>query len=76
MVTRHTNKKKIASQEGIVLQQIILKSLAIERPAFRKLKDLTIAFAPRITLIAGHNGIGKSTILALVANGSGLTARK
>lgn len=76
MAPRHTNKKKLASQAGTVLQQITVKSLAIEQPAFRKLKDLTIEFAPRITLIAGHNGIGKSTILALVANGSGLTARK
>jgi hypothetical protein len=28
--------------------------------------------ADRVTLIAGHNGIGKSTILGLIANGSGV----
>lgn len=50
-----------------------LKKLTINEPSFRKLKKIEIEFAQRITLIAGHNGIGKSTILALVANGSGLT---
>lgn len=41
--------------------------------AFRKLKNLTIDIAPRITVIAGHNGIGKSTILGLIANCSGVS---
>ncbi|WP_282346405.1 ATP-binding protein [Pseudomonas sp. PS01301] len=50
-----------------------LTKLSISEPPFRKLKKIEFEFAPRITLIAGHNGIGKSTILALVANGSGLT---
>lgn len=50
-----------------------LKSLDVELPPFRKLKNIRLEFADRITLIAGHNGIGKSTILALIANGSGLT---
>lgn len=76
MVPRHTSKKKLAAQADINHQQITVKRLVIEQPAFRKLKDLTIEFSPRITLIAGHNGIGKSTILALVANGSGLTSKK
>lgn len=58
------------------MQKCTLKSLEIEQPPFRKLKNITVEFAERITLIAGHNGIGKSTILALVANGSGLTSRK
>ncbi|NKQ13510.1 AAA family ATPase [Pseudomonas sp. SST3] len=57
------------------MQKCTLKSLEIEQPPFRKLKNLTVEFAERITLIAGHNGIGKSTILALVANGSGLTSK-
>lgn len=50
-----------------------LESLKISLPPFRKLKEIEINFSDRITLIAGHNGIGKSTILGLVANGSGLT---
>jgi energy-coupling factor transporter ATP-binding protein EcfA2 len=53
-------------------KQITLSSIDFGRIAFRKLKKLRFAFAPRITLIAGHNGIGKSTILGLVASGSGL----
>ena len=39
-------------------------------PPFRMLKNLEISIASRITVIAGHNGIGKSTILGLIANGS------
>jgi ABC-type multidrug transport system ATPase subunit len=50
-----------------------LKTLNIDIPPFRKLKNIKLEFADRVTLIAGHNGIGKSTILALIANGSGLT---
>ncbi|MGF6595102.1 AAA family ATPase [Pseudomonas sp. 2835] len=76
MAPRHTSKKKLANQTSLNFQQISVKKLIIEQPAFRKLKNLTIEFAPRLTLIAGHNGIGKSTILALVANGSGLTTKK
>ncbi|NVN91868.1 MAG: AAA family ATPase [Desulfuromonadales bacterium] len=52
---------------------IKIKSLNFESPPFRKLGSISIPFAERITVIAGHNGIGKSTILALVANGSGLS---
>lgn len=52
---------------------IKLCSLRFEDPAFRKLANIKIDFAERITLIAGHNGIGKSTILGLVSNGSGFT---
>ena len=42
-------------------------------PPFRKLGAITIDFAERITVVAGHNGIGKSTILGLVSNSSGLS---
>lgn len=52
-----------------------VKSLAFGKPPFRKLGQLSIQFAERLTLIAGHNGIGKSTILGLVANTFGLTER-
>lgn len=38
---------------------------------FRKLKNITINIGNKLTLIAGHNGLGKSTILALIANASG-----
>lgn len=51
---------------------IKLKSLNFDLPPFRKLGSITIPIAERITVLAGHNGIGKSTILGLVANGSGL----
>lgn len=55
------------------MTSIKLKSLRFDDPAFRKLNNIRIDFADRITLIAGHNGIGKSTILGLVSNGSGLS---
>lgn len=40
--------------------------------SFRKFKDLTIPLSKRITLICGHNGVGKSTILGLLSSNSGL----
>lgn len=52
-----------------------LKKVAFGKPPFRKLGNFSIEFADRLTLIAGHNGIGKSTILGLVANTFGLTER-
>ncbi|MBF0635436.1 MAG: AAA family ATPase, partial [Nitrospinae bacterium] len=54
------------------MASIKLKSLNFEAQPFRKLGNISIPFAERITIIAGHNGIGKSTILGLVANGSGI----
>lgn len=55
--------------------KVKVKSLAFGKPSFRKLGSFDIQFADRLTLIAGHNGIGKSTILGLVANTFGLTER-
>ena len=55
---------------------IKLKSIAFDDTAFRKLKRMQIEFAARTTLIAGHNGIGKSTLLGLIANASGLSRGK
>jgi predicted ATPase len=52
---------------------IRIKSLKFDSPAFRKLENITIQLQERITVIAGHNGIGKSTILGLISNGSGLS---
>ena len=40
---------------------------------FRKFKNLNIPLASRITLLCGHNGVGKSTILGLLSSLSGLT---
>jgi predicted ATPase len=53
--------------------KIQVKSLTFGTTPFRKLGNISIDFASRMTLIAGHNGIGKSTILGLVANTFGLT---
>lgn len=52
--------------------RIKVLSLTFGTPPFRKLGDLKIEFADRFTLIAGHNGIGKSTIQGLVANTFGI----
>lgn len=52
---------------------IKLESIKFSTPAFRRLESIEIHFAPRVTLIAGRNGVGKSTILALITGGSGLT---
>lgn len=51
---------------------IKVASINFGTPPFRKLENLTLNFAERLTLIAGHNGIGKSTILALTTNNFGL----
>jgi len=53
--------------------KVKVKSLTFGTPPFRKLGNFQIDFADRLTVIAGHNGIGKSTILGLVANTFGLT---
>ncbi len=52
--------------------KIKVKSLEFANPPFRKLGNFKINFADRLTLIAGHNGIGKSTILGLVSNTFGV----
>lgn len=54
-------------------KKIRLASLEFSASPFRKLRAFKIDFAERLTIIAGHNGIGKSTILGLVANTFGLT---
>jgi predicted ATPase len=53
--------------------RISVSSLSFPAHPFRKLGGLKIELAERITLVAGHNGIGKSTILGLVAGTCGLT---
>lgn len=52
--------------------QIKVKSIEFGTPPFRKLGSFKIEFGDRLTVIAGHNGIGKSTILGLVANTFGI----
>lgn len=56
------------------VRNTVNKLLSIEFgiPAFRKLKNVSIPIASRLTVIAGHNGLGKSTILGLIANASGI----
>jgi predicted ATPase len=58
-----------------VAAKVQVKSLTFGSPPFRKLGNINIEFADRLTLIAGHNGIGKSTILGLIANTFGITDR-
>lgn len=53
------------------MTRVKLKEISFPENGIRKLKNLTISFASRITLIAGHNGTGKSTILGLLASASG-----
>lgn len=65
--------KAIKGKSAIPDNKIKLRSISFSQPPFRKLGSLEIKIAPRLTLIAGRNGVGKSTILALIAGGSGLT---
>jgi predicted ATPase len=58
-----------------MVAKVKVKSLTFGKPPFRKLGNFEIQFAERLTVIAGHNGIGKSTILGLVANTFGLTEK-
>lgn len=53
-----------------------LKKVIFNDQGFRNLRDISIDIAPRITVIAGHNGIGKSTILGLIANGTEYKTKK
>lgn len=57
------------------MQSIKVVSLDFGPHKFRRLSNISIPIASRLTVIAGHNGIGKSTILALLAHPSGLTNR-
>lgn len=51
-----------------------LRKIIFGEHGFRKLKNIEIEIAEGITAIAGHNSIGKSTILGLIANCSGLNS--
>lgn len=52
------------------MKSIKVNSIRFDETGFRKLADLEIPISPRITVIGGHNGIGKSSILGLIANSS------
>ena len=52
--------------------KIKLHSLKFGDNKFRKLRNFEVLFSDRITVIGGLNGIGKSTILGLIANCSGI----
>lgn len=56
--------------------RIVARSIEFGAKPFRKFKNMRIPLAPRITLICGHNGVGKSTILGMLASTSGLTKAK
>ncbi|WP_298891321.1 AAA family ATPase [Acinetobacter sp.] len=53
-----------------------LKKVKFDECGFRNLFEIELDIASRLTVIAGHNGIGKSTILGLIANGSELKEPK
>lgn len=55
------------------IHRMMVKSIEFRTQKFRKLSELKIIFSEGINLISGHNGIGKSTILGLIAASSGLT---
>lgn len=52
----------------------MLKSINIKR--FRNFKEVILKIPTRLTLISGANGIGKSTLLGIIANGSGTKSFK
>lgn len=48
-----------------------LKEVYFKNPPFRKFdENMNIPIGERLTIIAGHNGIGKSTLLGFIANSS------
>lgn len=65
--------RQVTDAVGTTPATIKLRSIEFSKLPFRRLGSLTIKIAPRLTLIAGRNGVGKSTILALAAGASGLT---
>lgn len=54
------------------MKYIKLSEVKFDNLGIRKLKNFRIPITERITLIAGHNAIGKSTILGIIANSSGI----
>ena len=58
------------------MSRIKLDSLEFYSNGVRKLKNIKLEFGDRFTIIAGHNGVGKSTILGLIASSSGMPEEK
>lgn len=56
--------------------RIVVQGIEFGPKPFRKFRNIRIPLAPRITLICGHNGVGKSTILGMLASTSGLGGAK
>lgn len=54
------------------MKSIKLANISFDTLGIRKLKNINLRITDRITLIAGHNAIGKSTILGIISNCSGL----
>lgn len=54
--------------EDVKRMDTYLDNIYIDK--FRKLSNIKIPIGRRITFISGHNAVGKSTILGLIANGS------
>lgn len=74
---KHTANKAYGIKGRVLtVSTIQIRSIEFSEIPFRRLKRLNLAIASRITLIAGHNGTGKSTILAFLANGSGLSEKE
>lgn len=55
--------------------RFVLQKVVFEPNSWRKLSGLEIPIYPRLTVIAGLNGIGKSSILGFIANASGMPAK-
>lgn len=53
------------------MNKFILQNVLFESNSWRKLSNINIPIYKRLTVIAGHNGIGKSSILGFIANTSG-----
>lgn len=54
--------------------EIKLKQVSIEE--FRNLTDLRFTLGSRITVLSGHNGVGKSSLLSLIASTTGTNEKR
>lgn len=54
--------------------EYFIKKVYVEK--FRKLSNLEFDIGKKITVLSGHNGVGKSTLLSLIASASGTNQRR